>query len=144
MPRPTVGYPIAFRRATCPSSSNQVPANSSRLSSPTFGTSPISNIKYTLISVKQIWREQSIDARFRDLNHLELPPSAGGITIPYDEKSDLPVVRFISSAQFYNNAGIIGKKTSALTSILHDALIGFHSTKSVHTSLNSRLPRPVS
>ena len=78
----------------------------------------VPDFKYTLISVKQIWREQSIDARFRDLNHLELPPSAGGITIPYDEKSDLPVVRFISSAQFYNNAGIIGKKTSALTSIL--------------------------
>ena len=47
----------------------------------------VPGFKYTLLSVTQMWEEQRIDARFRDLNHLELPPSAGGITIPYDEKS---------------------------------------------------------
>ena len=50
----------------------------------------VPDFKYTLLSVKQLWREQHIDARFRDLNHLELP--SGGITIPYNVTSDLPTI----------------------------------------------------
>ena len=81
----------------------------------------VPDFKYTLLSVKQLWREQNIDARFRDLNHLELP--SGKVTIPFDIKSDLPIVTLSSAAPIFNRAS---KKTH-----LHNALVGFHSTKSV-------------
>ena len=81
----------------------------------------VPDFKYTLLSVKQLWREQHIDARFRDLNHLELP--SGGITVPYDGKSDLPIITVSSAVSVFNRAG---RNTP-----LHKALIGFHSTKSV-------------
>ena len=45
----------------------------------------VPSFKYTLLSVRQLWHEQRIDARFRDLDHLELPDAKG--TIPYDPKT---------------------------------------------------------
>jgi hypothetical protein len=81
----------------------------------------VPDFKYTLLSVKQLWREQSIDARFGDRNRLELP--SGNITIPYDEKSDLPIIVLSSAAPMFNRAG--------KSAPLHNALVGFHSTKSV-------------
>ena len=47
----------------------------------------VPDFKYTLLSVKQLWREQSIDARFGDRNRLELP--SGNITIPYPLKDSI-------------------------------------------------------
>ena len=44
----------------------------------------VESFKYTLISVDQLWEEQRVDARFRDLHHLQFPPEAGNIRIPYD------------------------------------------------------------
>ena len=38
----------------------------------------VPQFKYTLLSVDQMWEEQRIDARFRDLKRLEFPPEAGG------------------------------------------------------------------
>ena len=49
----------------------------------------VHTFKYTLISVDQLWHEQRIDSRFRDLHRLQFPRSAGGIRIPYDPASRL-------------------------------------------------------
>ena len=35
----------------------------------------VPSFKYTLLSVTQLWQEQSVDARFRDLNRIEMPDS---------------------------------------------------------------------
>ena len=42
----------------------------------------VPSFKYTLLSVTQLWQEQNVDARFRDLNRLEMPDSSGGFSIP--------------------------------------------------------------
>ena len=81
----------------------------------------VPDFKYTLLSVKQLWREQNIDARFCDLNRLELP--SGNVTIPFDQKSDLPIISLSSAAPIFKRPG--------RNSPVHNALVGFHSTKSV-------------
>ena len=61
----------------------------------------IPSYKFTLLSVTQMWEEQRIDARFRDLNHLELPESSGGLTVPYDKSKQLSTLLFISEAELH-------------------------------------------
>ena len=59
----------------------------------------VPGFKYTLLSVTQLWEEQHIDARFRDLNHLELPTPSGGMTIPYDPSLKLSSLVLVSDAK---------------------------------------------
>ena len=55
--------------------------------------------KFTLLSVKQLWREQRVDTVFGDTNALVLPASAGGQTLRFDAKQHLPTVRGVSAAR---------------------------------------------
>ena len=59
----------------------------------------VPGFRYTLLSVTQIWNEQKIDARFCDLNHLQLPQSAGGHTVPYDRSLTLSTLILVSEAR---------------------------------------------
>ena len=83
---------------------------------------------YTLLSVKQLWREQGRRSVFDDTDHLLLT-KLGGEIIPFNPKSNLPVISLISSSQLANASGKGATKSSITTS--HSALVGFHSTKSV-------------
>ena len=56
----------------------------------------VPSFKYTLLSVKQMWREQGINARFAGDMHLQLPPSANNITIPFGKDHPLCVVELVS------------------------------------------------
>jgi len=90
----------------------------------------VPDFKYTLLSVTQLWEEQHIDARFRDLNHLEFPPESGNITIPYDVKAKLKTLVFVSEALMSKGqrAAAAGEVNSVKPTD-QTALVGFHSPK---------------
>ena len=60
----------------------------------------VPKFKYSLISVIQIWDEQRIDARWRDLRHLELPDSAGGHLLGFDPDYQLSTITAVPGALF--------------------------------------------
>ena len=80
--------------------------------------------KYTLLSVTQLWREQQIDARFRDLNHLTLP--VGDITVPFEKSMRLPTVVMISEAML--KPGNLSKSLVAADQT--SLAVGFHAITS--------------
>ena len=102
----------------------------------------VPKFKYTLLSVKQLWEEQNIDARFADLNHLQLPTSAGNYTIPYDRTLKLSTLVMVSegalAARTRRPSGVFDTvKSLALSSVASSnkvseqrALAGFHAIKS--------------
>ena len=59
----------------------------------------VPGFKYNLISVTQIWDEQRIDARWRDLRHLEFPSDAGGHQIGYDPSFQLSTITVVPGAK---------------------------------------------
>ncbi|MDC0525432.1 reverse transcriptase domain-containing protein [bacterium] len=75
---------------------------------------------YTLLSVRQMWREQRIDARFSDHDSLYLPASAGGHRLRFIENCELPSLRALSvpilmgSALRKPSAGSLETKSKAL------------------------------
>jgi hypothetical protein len=81
----------------------------------------VPEFKYTLISVTQVWREQGIDARFRDLNHLVMP--VGGVVIPYDPSFRLPTAVVVSDAILTGTGGKNGSPHQT-------SLLGFHEPAS--------------
>ena len=93
--------------------------------------------KFTLLSVTQLWEEQHIDARFRDLNRLELPSSCGDRSIPYESSCRLSTLLCVSVAEL--NASKAGRSyLNSLPSAKPEpqptpalAALGFHSPKSV-------------
>ena len=96
--------------------------------------SPFTNVRYvpdasTLLSVKQIWQEQAISARFDDYDHLRLTKS-GDVCVPFDAESDLPVVNFISFTMLKTrvSAGTLSRIKSMTSQF---AIVGSHSTKSI-------------
>ena len=52
---------------------------------------------YTLLSFRQLWREQRIGSRFEDKDYLKLP--ADNVTVPYDRSMTLPTVVAISGTK---------------------------------------------
>ena len=104
----------------------------------------VPEFKYTLLSVKQIWKEQGIDARFADFNHLALPKSSGSLTIPFDKKKELSTLVFVSDPMFKQ-----GKQGGPRAEVLQcatsrkrvsSALVGFHSPKSGATFIGKLSP----
>ena len=92
--------------------------------------------KYTLLSVTQLWEENRVDARFRDLNHLEFPSSAGGYTVPYDSSKRLSTIQLVSERQLNgahsrHRTGFDGSRQCA--PVVHvkpnQAFLGFHLPK---------------
>ena len=98
----------------------------------------VPDFSYTLLSVKQLWREQRVDARFRDLNHLELPKSAGGLALPYDPDVDLPTITLVSASQLHSGSPELAAKSAHF--VHHMSLLGFHSTKSISPTDSSTSP----
>ena len=58
----------------------------------------VPNFKFTLLSVKQLWREQRIDSRFADINALVASTGRSALRIPFEESRDLPSVALILTA----------------------------------------------
>lgn len=58
----------------------------------------VPGFKYTLLSVRQLWHEQRIDARFADVNALVYTTAGGEVRLPFTSTGSLPVVHFLSSA----------------------------------------------
>ena len=54
--------------------------------------------KYTLLSVKQMWREQQISSKFDDALCLDLPASMGGQRLQFSTDRELPTLRALSCA----------------------------------------------
>ena len=89
----------------------------------------VPRFKYTLLSVKQLWKEQNIDARFRDLDHLEFPASSGGITIPYDSTLTLSTLVLVSDTDTISSSTRSAANSTPSSAAQH-ALLGFHAIKS--------------
>ena len=103
----------------------------------------VPSFKYTLLSVTQLWQEQSVDARFRDLNRLEMPDSSGGFSIPYDKSLRLSTLVLVSEAELSpcsttSSKSAISSPSSASLGLAQRALVGFHSIKS--TAHVARMP----
>ena len=103
----------------------------------------VPSFKYTLLSVTQLWQEQSVDARFRDLNRLEMPDSSGGFSIPYDKSLRLSTLVLVSEAELQpcsttSSTSAISASSSAPLGLAQRALVGFHSIKS--TAHVARMP----
>ena len=58
----------------------------------------VPGFKYTLLSVTQMWAEQRIDARFRDISALTLEHEGSEIRLPYLKDKALPTLRAASTA----------------------------------------------
>ena len=95
--------------------------------------SVVPSFKYTLLSVTQMWKEQRINARFSDKMDLLLPPSAGGLSIPFKKDSALCVVELISEPIF-SSGSTAASRSSSSTSVSNSqyhSLLGFHDVKSI-------------
>ena len=96
----------------------------------------VPDFKYTLISVKQIWRDQGIKSLFADSGRLMFPD---GNSMPYDPRFKLYAITLISEPMLINSLGAVEKKKSkAESSNGNTCCVGFHNVKS--TSHVARLP----
>ena len=80
----------------------------------------VPGFRYTLLSVRQLWHEQRIDARFADVNALVISTPGGEVRIPFSPSSALPVVDLSSSAT--NSAGGAAASAHALSAAAADAI----------------------
>lgn len=95
----------------------------------------VPSFKYTLLSVRQMWAEHRIDARFRDLERLELPNGKGNI--PYDSAKRLYTITFVSNvmaeARLANSGHsdgrvpILATSPAAKRQCIQRAFVGFHA-----------------
>ena len=83
---------------------------------------------FTLLSVDQIWEEQSIRSEFCDRKQLTLPKCGGGHVLPYDLDAGRNTVKFASAVQLYDK-GLVAPHTAAASQAVCSAL-GFHDVKS--------------
>ena len=58
----------------------------------------VPSFKYTLLSVIQLWKEQRIDSKFRDIMALVVEQTSDEVLIPYDLDCGLPSVKLIFTA----------------------------------------------
>ena len=93
----------------------------------------VPGFKYTLLSVTQLWEEQGIDARFADLKHLQFPPSAGSIAVPYDSSLRLSTLVLVSDAELQQclRRDAKGGPPSRDGEPTQSALLGFHKPTAV-------------
>ena len=84
----------------------------------------VPNFKYTLISVKQIWREQAVDSLFADENALKF---SDGSLVPFDPRFKLPVVTLVSEPAILKAVSAKSAIAKHSTSIAKQfACIGFY------------------
>ena len=70
----------------------------------------VPSFKYTLVSVDQLWQEQRVDSRFKDLHYLQFPRTGllSGLRVPFDPTSRL------NSITVGSLAGLQGGKLTPL------------------------------
>ena len=93
----------------------------------------VPDFKYTLISVKQIWRDQQVDSRFADENRLIFPD---GSVVPYDDRFKLCAITLVSEPMILT--AIESNRLSKVQSSEQICNVGFHNIKS--TAHVARLP----
>ena len=93
--------------------------------------------KYTLLSITQLWDEQEIDVRFRNLRRLEPPASAGNATVPFDPGFRLPTVVDVSVPMLQSSFSVSkcgncepGGISPVGHTNEHASLVGFHAPSS--------------
>ena len=90
---------------------------------------------FTLLSVRQLWREQRIDARFADVNALVVRTPDGDVRIPFSSSSALPVIDVRSTAT--DSAGGDAAATHALSA---DSAVASDARPPVASSAASSRP----
>ena len=107
---------------------------------------------FTLLSVDQMWEEQRVRSLFCEHKQLELPPSSGGVVIPYDATAGRNTVMFASAVKLYKmgtfKASVPdGAQTARVALGFHDikstAHIGRLSGAQVGELMHRRWHRPV-
>jgi hypothetical protein len=104
----------------------------------------VPDFKYTLLSVNQLWEEQRVDCRWRDLQRVELPPSTGNRVIPFSPSIRLPTIVIVPGAQLYKAAPAVAAKwfgpldsskkrgpNAQCGKRTNSSLVGFHAPGSV-------------
>ena len=87
----------------------------------------VPDFKYTLIAVKQIWKEHRIDSLFADVNKLVFP---SGESVPFDARFRLPVITLVSEPLILE--WFAGRNRDAdRERNFHQCNVGFHNIKSV-------------
>ena len=89
----------------------------------------VPDFKYTLVSVKQIWNDQRIDAQFADKNCLSFPGSVG-VTIPFDNQHKLFTVTLVSEPLLLKTLQA-SRLSRTRTQPVHVCCLGFHNVKSI-------------
>ena len=87
----------------------------------------VPDFKFSLLSVKQLWNEQGIDARFCDINALVLPNQSG--LIPYDPARPLSTINAVPCANVAATAHHV-PPTKCPQTLEALASLGFHQVGS--------------
>ena len=87
----------------------------------------VPDFKFSLLSVKQLWNEQGIDARFCDINALVLPNQSG--LIPYDPARPLSTINAVPCAHVAATADRV-PLPAPRTTLEALASLGFHQVGS--------------
>ena len=95
----------------------------------------VPDFKYTLLSVRQLWNEQRIDARFRDINALVVMTPSGELHLPYSSAGNLPTLELVSDT---TGSAALAAATDARPASASSRALGFHRVGS--TSHVARLP----
>ena len=103
----------------------------------------VPDFKYTLLSVRQLWNEQRIDARFRDINALVVMTPSGELHLPYSSAGNLPTLELVSdttgiSGGSSTRSAALAAATDARPASASSRALGFHRVGS--TSHVARLP----
>jgi hypothetical protein len=88
----------------------------------------VPEFKFSLLSVKQLWNEQGIDARFCDINALVLPNQSG--LIPYDPDRSLSTINAVPCAHVAASANRV-PPPAPQTTLEALASLGFHQVGSI-------------
>jgi hypothetical protein len=88
----------------------------------------VPDFKFSLLSVKQLWNEQGIDARFCDINALVLPNQSG--LIPYDPARPLSTINAVPCANVAATAHHVPPTKCPQTTLEALASLGFHQVGS--------------
>ena len=103
----------------------------------------VPDFQYTLLSVRQLWNEQRIDARFRDINALVVMTPSGELHLPYSSAGNLPTLELVSdttgiSGGSSTRSAALAAATDARPASASSRALGFHRVGS--TSHVARLP----
>ena len=82
----------------------------------------VPDFKYTLLSVKQLWRDQQIKSRFADENELVFPSK---VSVPFDPRFKLYVITLVSEPMLLSHFNNVGRSGN-VTPNQQASCLGFH------------------